>query len=222
LTSPRVCSDGHPELPLLRLSAYCVDYATVEVACGDGDDTGSTNGTVTLCYAKWAGAIDAVANASSSSETAAANSTSSSYAFEPRCRLDVAVAAADLSAVALLCLGLGLVQLSERDALRRGRAASTAAVASARAAARRARRGGGAAASRRAAAEVPRDGVGDGAGRDLATRSADAFSLVVENPPARADDADEWMRFFSRYGDVRYISIARDNAPLLKACAVVL
>lgn len=49
---------------------------------------------------------------------------------------------------------------------------------------------------------------------DEAIQSAQDYSLLVADPDPDAGDPDEWHRFFSRYGTVRYITITRKNASL--------
>jgi hypothetical protein len=51
---------------------------------------------------------------------------------------------------------------------------------------------------------------------DYSVESAQDYSLFISNPPPDASDPDEWHSFFSRFGVVRYITVNRDNADLLK------
>lgn len=50
---------------------------------------------------------------------------------------------------------------------------------------------------------------------DDKVQTSQDYSLVVKNPPADAEDPDEWKEFFERFGKVRYITIVRDNKNLL-------
>ena len=52
---------------------------------------------------------------------------------------------------------------------------------------------------------------------DEAIQTAKDYSVVCNDPPSKADDPDEWHRYFSRYGQVRYITIVRNNHKLLEA-----
>jgi len=51
---------------------------------------------------------------------------------------------------------------------------------------------------------------------DGAKHTAKDFSLVVEDPSPDASDPDEWKDFFSQWGRVAYVTIAKSNGPLLK------
>jgi hypothetical protein len=44
------------------------------------------------------------------------------------------------------------------------------------------------------------------------------YSLMVENPPEDAVDPDEWHDFFSQFGDVAYVTVAKDDGDLLWKC----
>jgi hypothetical protein len=46
--------------------------------------------------------------------------------------------------------------------------------------------------------------------------SAQDYSLVVLDPNADAGNPDEWHEYFSRFGKVRYITILRENAAVIK------
>lgn len=50
---------------------------------------------------------------------------------------------------------------------------------------------------------------------DTAVQTATDYSLVVEDPDHDADDPEEWNNFFSQWGEVAYITIARANSKLL-------
>jgi hypothetical protein len=41
------------------------------------------------------------------------------------------------------------------------------------------------------------------------------FSIMVENPPVDAVDPDEWERFFSQFGKVAYVSVAKDDGKIV-------
>lgn len=49
---------------------------------------------------------------------------------------------------------------------------------------------------------------------DDAIQTAQDYSVVVNDPNADADNPDEWYRFFSRFGTVRYVTITRKNSSL--------
>lgn len=49
---------------------------------------------------------------------------------------------------------------------------------------------------------------------DESIQTATDYSVVVMDPDPDADDPDEWYRYFSEYGTVRYITIFRRNSPL--------
>lgn len=50
---------------------------------------------------------------------------------------------------------------------------------------------------------------------DEAVQTLQDYSVVVNNPPRDASDSDEWQDFFSRFGTVRLVTIAKDNARLV-------
>lgn len=49
---------------------------------------------------------------------------------------------------------------------------------------------------------------------DEAIQTPQDYSLIVTNPPSDASNPDEWHAFFSKYGDVQYITITKKNASL--------
>ena len=49
---------------------------------------------------------------------------------------------------------------------------------------------------------------------DEAVQTLQDYSIVVNNPPANANNPDEWKEFFSRFGTVRLVTIAKRNAAL--------
>jgi hypothetical protein len=40
------------------------------------------------------------------------------------------------------------------------------------------------------------------------------YSVVVKNPPKDADNPDEWYEFFSKFGNVRLVTVLKENASL--------
>jgi len=44
------------------------------------------------------------------------------------------------------------------------------------------------------------------------------FSIMVENPPGDAVDPDEWERFFSQFGKIAYVTVAKDDGDLVYRC----
>ena len=50
---------------------------------------------------------------------------------------------------------------------------------------------------------------------DEAVQTLQDYSVVVNNPPRDASDSDEWYDFFSRFGSVRLVTIAKDNRRLV-------
>jgi len=54
---------------------------------------------------------------------------------------------------------------------------------------------------------------------DLAEQTPQDYSVIVQDPDEDADDPDEWEQFFSQFGEVAYISIARKNRGFLKLLA---
>ena len=51
---------------------------------------------------------------------------------------------------------------------------------------------------------------------DDSLQTSKDYSIVVTDPPSDAEDPDEWMIFFSRFGKVRAITVLRENYELLK------
>lgn len=49
---------------------------------------------------------------------------------------------------------------------------------------------------------------------DEAVQTLQDYSLDVRNPPEDADNPDEWFEFFSRFGNVRLITVCRANGDL--------
>jgi hypothetical protein len=49
---------------------------------------------------------------------------------------------------------------------------------------------------------------------DKAIQSSQDYSIVVKDPDPDAVDPDEWYKFFSRFGVVRYVTVTRKNAEL--------
>lgn len=43
---------------------------------------------------------------------------------------------------------------------------------------------------------------------------------MVENPGAENSDPDDWAEFFGQFGHVTFVTVAKDNGPLLKACVI--
>ena len=52
---------------------------------------------------------------------------------------------------------------------------------------------------------------------DEAVQTLQDYSVVVNNPPRDANGPDEWFDFFSRFGTVRLVTIAKDNAEVVEA-----
>ncbi|RYH05485.1 hypothetical protein EON65_44565 [archaeon] len=52
---------------------------------------------------------------------------------------------------------------------------------------------------------------------DESVQTAQDYSIEVKDPPADADNPDEWQAHFSRFGIVRYVTILRKNQSLLDA-----
>ena len=52
---------------------------------------------------------------------------------------------------------------------------------------------------------------------DEAIQTAKDYSILCNDPPKQADDPDEWYKYFSRYGVIRYITVVRDNHKLLES-----
>eukprot|EP01031_Cornospumella_fuschlensis_P027375 gene27375-33065_t len=52
---------------------------------------------------------------------------------------------------------------------------------------------------------------------DESVQTAQDYSIEVKDPPADADNPDEWQAHFSRFGIVRYVTILRKNQSLLNA-----
>ncbi|KAH8085611.1 hypothetical protein JL720_7600 [Aureococcus anophagefferens] len=50
---------------------------------------------------------------------------------------------------------------------------------------------------------------------DEAVQTPQDYSVMVTDPDADADDADEWRQFFARFGAVRAVTITRNNARLV-------
>eukprot|EP00977_Amphora_coffeiformis_P024377 scaffold15669_cov160-Amphora_coffeaeformis.AAC.1 len=46
--------------------------------------------------------------------------------------------------------------------------------------------------------------------------TASDFSIQIDNPPPDATDPTEWKEFFQQFGPVAYVTVALDNAELLK------
>jgi len=44
------------------------------------------------------------------------------------------------------------------------------------------------------------------------------YSVLVENPPADAEDPDEWHKFFCQFGDVAYVTVAKADGNLVWKC----
>jgi hypothetical protein len=54
---------------------------------------------------------------------------------------------------------------------------------------------------------------------DEAEQTAQDYSLMVNDPDPDATDPDEWKKFFSQFGHVSYVSVAINNATLMKELA---
>lgn len=52
---------------------------------------------------------------------------------------------------------------------------------------------------------------------DEAVQTASDYSVQVTDPPKDADDPDEWYEYFSRFGQVRYITVFRNNEVMTTA-----
>eukprot|EP00586_Coscinodiscus_wailesii_P003443 CAMPEP_0172485718 /NCGR_PEP_ID=MMETSP1066-20121228/13867_1 /TAXON_ID=671091 /ORGANISM="Coscinodiscus wailesii, Strain CCMP2513" /LENGTH=987 /DNA_ID=CAMNT_0013251149 /DNA_START=47 /DNA_END=3010 /DNA_ORIENTATION=- len=52
---------------------------------------------------------------------------------------------------------------------------------------------------------------------DLIQQTASDYSVEVENPPKDASDLEEWKDFFSQFGAVALVTVARHNEDLIKA-----
>jgi hypothetical protein len=55
---------------------------------------------------------------------------------------------------------------------------------------------------------------------DEAEQTAQDYSVEVIDPPDDAVHPDEWMEYFSQFGEVALVTIALDNGPLLRALTV--
>jgi hypothetical protein len=51
---------------------------------------------------------------------------------------------------------------------------------------------------------------------DENVQSPSDYSIVVEDPEAEAADPDKWLKFFSEYGNVKFVTVVRANGQLLK------
>jgi hypothetical protein len=45
------------------------------------------------------------------------------------------------------------------------------------------------------------------------------YSVIVDDPDPDAGDPEEWRDFFGQFGHVTFITVAKDNGPLLKVLA---
>mmetsp|Transcript_20765 Transcript_20765/g.29851 ORF Transcript_20765/g.29851 Transcript_20765/m.29851 type:complete len:963 (-) Transcript_20765:164-3052(-) len=54
---------------------------------------------------------------------------------------------------------------------------------------------------------------------DVSQQTAQDYSIMVSNPPAHITDPKEYFDFFSKYGEVVFVTIAYTNGSLLKALA---
>ena len=54
---------------------------------------------------------------------------------------------------------------------------------------------------------------------DESRQTAQDYSVMVDDPGAEDTDPEEWRKFFSRFGHVTFITVAKDNGKLLKALA---
>ena len=49
---------------------------------------------------------------------------------------------------------------------------------------------------------------------DESKQTAQDYSVMVDDPGPMDDDPEKWREFFSQFGHVTFITIARDNGPL--------
>mmetsp|Transcript_14666 Transcript_14666/g.34599 ORF Transcript_14666/g.34599 Transcript_14666/m.34599 type:complete len:748 (+) Transcript_14666:518-2761(+) len=52
---------------------------------------------------------------------------------------------------------------------------------------------------------------------DESIQTAQDYSVIVDDPGPDDGDAEEWRRFFGKFGHTTFITIAKDNGPLLRA-----
>lgn len=54
---------------------------------------------------------------------------------------------------------------------------------------------------------------------DEAMQTASDYSVIVEDPEDNDTDPEEWRKFFSQFGHVTFVTVAKNNGPLLVALA---
>jgi hypothetical protein len=54
---------------------------------------------------------------------------------------------------------------------------------------------------------------------DESEQTAQDYSIIVNDPDADAVDPDEWQKFFSVYGHVTYVTVCKNDGPLVQALA---
>jgi hypothetical protein len=54
---------------------------------------------------------------------------------------------------------------------------------------------------------------------DVSEQTAQDYSIIVEDPDEDATDPDEWREFFSTYGHVTYVTVCKNDGPLIEALA---
>jgi hypothetical protein len=54
---------------------------------------------------------------------------------------------------------------------------------------------------------------------DISQQTTQDYSVIINNPPHNCTDPEEYRKFFSRYGDVVFVTIALNNGDLLTTLA---
>jgi uncharacterized membrane protein YhdT len=54
---------------------------------------------------------------------------------------------------------------------------------------------------------------------DESIQTAQDYSVMVDDPGPEDSDPDAWAKFFSQFGHVTFVTVAKDNGPLVKAMA---
>ena len=54
---------------------------------------------------------------------------------------------------------------------------------------------------------------------DESIQTAQDYSVMVDDPGPEDNDPKEWQKFFSQFGHVTFVTIAKNNGPLIKAMA---
>eukprot|EP00613_Pedinella_sp_CCMP2098_P039257 CAMPEP_0171789740 /NCGR_PEP_ID=MMETSP0991-20121206/65297_1 /TAXON_ID=483369 /ORGANISM="non described non described, Strain CCMP2098" /LENGTH=289 /DNA_ID=CAMNT_0012399183 /DNA_START=49 /DNA_END=915 /DNA_ORIENTATION=+ len=54
---------------------------------------------------------------------------------------------------------------------------------------------------------------------DESLQTAQDYSVIVDDPQEEDSDPQEWADFFSQFGHVTFVTVAKDNGPLIKAMA---